>query len=134
ILLGLTAVSFLTGLGMIIYHMIKITALKEYKKKYDYLRDNDSKMIFYSIFSVALGITLYVNTLYTETVKLSIVWFFVRLFVSVSFGTLIVYLAYLLLKYAYPTTLSRKLKKWRYMPRTNQRTGNTMKLLTEEEE
>lgn len=134
ILLALTAISLLASIFIIVSHAVKASSIKEYKRKYDYIRDNDSKMIFYSIFAFALALTLYVNTIYTATVKLSIIWFFVRLFISVSFGTLIVYVAYLLLKYAYPTTLSKKLKKWRYATRINEKTGNTMKLLSEEEE
>ena len=130
----LAAISLVSSVVLIIYHNIKVGSLKEYKKKYDYLRDYDAKIIFYSIFALALALTLYVNTIYTSTVRISIIWFFVRLFVSVSIGTLVVYLTFLLLKYAYPTNLSKKLKKWRYMPRVNPSTGNTMKLLSEEEE
>jgi hypothetical protein len=39
-----------------------------------------------------------------------------------------------MMQYAYPSTLERKMKKWRYKPRVNKKTGNTMKLLSEEEE
>lgn len=128
--LVLAALSVIT----IIYHIIKVATIKEYKQKYDYLRDNDAKMIFYSFVFLGLSITLFINTTYTETVKLSVIWLFVRLFVSISLGTLIIYLAHLILKYAYPSTLEVKLNKWRYKPRTNPKTGNVMKLLSEEEE
>lgn len=134
ILYVLTGASLISSIGIIIFHIIRFNTLSEYKKKYDYLRDYDSKMIYYSVFCFALGVTLFVNTVYTKTVQLTIIWFFVRLFVSVTFGTLIVYLTYLLLKFAYPTVLSRKLKKWRYKPRINPKNGTEMKLLSEEEE
>ncbi len=134
IVLGLSVLSLLTGIVIFIYHAVKQAAIKEYKAKYDYLRDYDSKMIFYGIFAISLAIALFANTQYKETVTVSVAWFFIRLFISVGIGTLLVYLAYMLLKYAYPTTLNKKLKKWRYMPRVNPKTGNTMKLLSEEEE
>jgi len=134
ILYILVGTSLLISIGIIFFHIIKNNAIKDFKKKYDYLRDYESKIIYYTVFFFSLAITLYVNTTYTATVKQSIIWFFVRLFVSVSFGTLLVYLTYLLLKFAYPATLNKKLRKWRYMPRVNPKTGNEMKLLSEEEE
>jgi len=39
-----------------------------------------------------------------------------------------------MMRFAYPSTLERKMKKWRYKSRTNKKTGNTMKLLSEQEE
>ncbi len=128
------AITAVISLYLIIAHALKVASLKDYKKKYDYLRDNDSKKIYQSIFAFALALTLFANTLEQETVKLHIIWLFVRLFVTISIGTLIVYLSYLLLKFAYPTQLARKLRKWRYHPRTNPSTGNKMKLLSEDEE
>jgi hypothetical protein len=47
---------------------------------------------------------------------------------------LVGYVSYLILEYYYPTRLDKRLKKWRYMPRTNPKTGNKMRLLSEEEE
>lgn len=38
------------------------------------------------------------------------------------------------MQFAFPTTLENKMKKWRYKPRINPKTGNVMKLLSEEEE
>jgi hypothetical protein len=42
--------------------------------------------------------------------------------------------SHLILEYYYPTRLDKKLKKWRYMPRTNPKNGNKMRVLSEEEE
>jgi hypothetical protein len=61
------------------------------------------------------------------------VWFLVRAFIAMAGGTLIYYVAYLILEYYYPTILNRKLNKWRYMPRVSA-AGNEMRLLSEEEE
>ena len=62
------------------------------------------------------------------------VWFFVRLFISVAGATLVGYVAFLVLEYYYPTQVDKMLKKWRYMPRVNPKTGNKMRLLAEHEE
>jgi hypothetical protein len=61
------------------------------------------------------------------------VWFFVRLFISIAGGTLVAYVAFLILEYYYPTILNKTLKKWRYMPRIG-KSGNKLRLLGEEEE
>jgi len=126
--------SIALGILIIIVHWIRVNSIKDYKRIYDYLNANQTKMIYYSIIAVAVGLTLYLNTLYTENVALSKIWFMVRMFVSLCIGTLIIYVSYLMLKFAYPSRLEEKLKKWRYKPRVNKKTGNIMKLLSEEEE
>ena len=65
---------------------------------------------------------------------LNVAWFFVRFFIAICFGTLVAYVSILIVKYYYPTRMQKKLDKWRFMPRINPKTGNTMKLLSEEEE
>jgi hypothetical protein len=62
------------------------------------------------------------------------VWFFVRFFMGLAGGTLVGYVAHLILEYYYPTRLDKKLKKWRFMPRINPANNNKMRLLSEEEE
>ena len=130
----LAALSMITGIVIFIVHKVRISSLKEYKLKYDYINANDRKMLYKTIVAISIGITLYINTLYPSVVKLSFLWFPVRMFISLCIGTLCIYVSYLMLKYAYPTKVEKKLRKWRYMPRTNPKTGNKMKLLSEEEE
>ena len=62
------------------------------------------------------------------------IWFYVRFFMSIAGGTLIGYISYLVLEYYYPSRLDKKLKRWRYTPRINSKTGNKMRLLSETEE
>lgn len=134
IALALTGISLIAGFAILIIHRIRFSSIRDYKQKYDYLAANDSKMIFYVIISFAVALTLFINTVYNSTVQISYVWFFVRLFIAVCIGTLIIYISYLMMKFAYPSTLEKKMKKWRYKPRVNKNTGNIMKLLSEEEE
>lgn len=132
--LSLTGVSLLTGVLIITIHRIRLSSITDFKQKYDYLGAYDTKMVFYTIISFALALILFVNTVYDETVQLSYVWYFVRMFIAICIGTLIIYVSYLMMKFAYPTTLEKKMKKLRYKPRVNKKTGNVMKLLSEEEE
>ena len=134
IALGLTGLAIVAGIVVFIIHKLRFTSIKDYKQKYDYLAANDSKMIFYIIVCFAVALTLFINTVYNSTVQISYIWFFVRMFIAICIGTLIIYISYLMMKFAYPTTLERKMHKWRYKPRINQNTGNVMKLLSEEEE
>jgi len=134
IALVLSGASIILGIIIFIIHKLRFSSIRDYKQKYDYLAANDTKMIFYVIISFAVALTLFINTVYNSTVQISYVWFFVRLFIAICIGTLIIYISYLMMEFAYPTTLERKMKKWRYKPRINKKSGNVMKLLSEEEE
>jgi hypothetical protein len=134
IAIGLTGISFLIGVVLFIIHKVRFSAISDYKQKYDYIAANDSRVVFNVIVFLSVSLTLFINTVYFDTVIESPVWFLVRLFISACIGTLIIYISYLMMQYAYPSTLERKMKKWRYKPRVNKKTGNTMKLLSEEEE
>ncbi len=125
---------FLAGIVLLVYYSAKVGGIKDYKSKYDYIRDYEVKFIFYALIFMSVAVALFINTLGTETIKQSLVWFLVRLFVAVCAGTLVIYIGHLMLKYSYPTKLHKKLKKWRYKPRINVKTGNPMQLLSEEEE
>lgn len=131
---GLMALSLIGSIVMFIVHKIRFSSISDYKQKYDYLATHDAKIVFYIIIGIAIALTLFINTVYDETVRLSPVWFFVRLFIAACLGTLIIYISYLMIKFAYPTTLEKKMKKWRYKPRVNKKNGNIMKLLSEDEE
>jgi len=113
---------------------VRISSLKENKDKYDFTSKYESKLLWIFHLCLALAIAAYANTYKDETVELNFVWFFVRLFITIAIGTLYAYIAYLILKFYYPTAQSKRLKKYRYTPRINPKTGNKMKLLSEEEE
>ena len=114
-------------------HNLRISTISDYKLKYDYINGHEIKN--YKKVFLCLGIaTMLVINIYGMGTLVNIgVWFFVRLFISVSGGTLVAYVAFLVLEYYYPTIVNRKLRKWRYMPRTG-KSGNKLRLLGEEEE
>ncbi len=125
----------MASLALIIYviHNLRITTISDYKGKYDYINLHEIKN--YKKVFLCLGVaTMLVINLYGMGKLNTIgVWFFVRLFISIAGGTLVAYVAFLILEYYYPTILNKKLKKWRFMPRIG-KSGNKMRLLGEEEE
>lgn len=127
-------IMFAAGILLYVFHNIKISSLKTYKEKYDYISRREIKNLEWVFILFALGVAMLINRYGMDKIEEMGVWFFVRLFISVAGGTLVGYIAFLILEYYYPTRLDRKLKKWRYMPRKNPKTGNTMRLLAEHEE
>ncbi|WP_235689649.1 nuclear envelope integral membrane protein [Fulvivirga lutea] len=124
------------AIAVIIYliHQIKVSSISDYKAKYDYLSTKEIKYFKASIICIAIGIGMIINTYGKDVRTFDLVWFFVLIFISIAGATLIGYVGALILQYYYPTRLHSKLKKWRYMPRVNPKTGNKMRLLSEDEE
>lgn len=125
---------FAAGILFYIFHLIKIAGIKSYKGKYDYISRREIKNLELIFIMFAIGVAMLINRYGMDQIEEMGVWFFVRLFISFAGGTLVGYIAFLILEYYYPSRLDKKLKKWRYMPRVNPKTGNTMRLLAEHEE
>lgn len=122
------------GVLTYIYHKVKLASKKDPHLKYDYL--NNYEIRNYKIATGFFGLAgmCAVNMYGMDTVHEMGVWFLVRFFMSVAGGTLVGYISYLVLEFYYPARLNRKLKKIRYAPRVNPKTGNKMRLLSEDEE
>jgi len=128
----------LFALGILIYlvHQFRVAVIRDFKAKYDYINQFEVQWYKWSFYCFGAAIALLIN-LYGagERVLNTVgVWFFVRIFFGIAGGTLVAYVAKLILQYYYPTKLNAKLKKWRYIPRVNPKNGHRMRLLTEEEE
>ena len=132
----ITGAAIMLAAAIVIYivHKIRVAALGSYKEKYDFLNTKEIKHYKFVALCVAISVMMVINLYGMVKLTEMGVWFFVRLFISIAGGTLVGYVTYLILDYYYPTVLMRKLKKWRYKPRVNAATGNTMRLLSEEEE
>lgn len=117
----------------IIYH-VRVSAISDYKEKHDFINTNEIKWYKYVFYSFGIAVAMIVNIYASGRLNEIGVWFFVRIFMGAAAATLVGYVAALVLDYYYPTKLSQKLRKWRYMPRTNPATGNKMRLLREDEE
>lgn len=132
----ITGSIIMAAAGLLLYflHKIKVSSIKDLKVRYDYVSQHEIskyKMVFLFF---AISILLLINIYGMGKIFVVETWFFVRLFISVAGGTLVAYVAFLVLDYYYPTILHKKLRKWRYTPRVNPKTGNKMRLLGEEEE
>ncbi len=118
--------------GLLLYHL-KVSLFKDPKKKFDYINANEirwyKRVFFFIGLTIACAINMYGYGRFTELDLM----FFVRLFLSIAFATLISYVATLILQYYYPTKLNFKLRKLRYSPRINPKNGHKMRLLSEDE-
>lgn len=121
------------AIGIYIIHNIRIAAIRDYKGKYNYINEKEIKNYKRVFVCLGLATMLLINMYGMGKLHNLGVWFFVRLFISVSGGTLVAYVAFLVLEYYYPTVVHRKLNKWRYMPRKGG-SGVPLRLLSEEEE
>lgn len=125
---------FAAAICVYIYHQFKVAAISTPKGKYDYISRREIKNLELVFILIAIGVAMLINRYGMDKLDEMGVWFYVRLFMSFAGGTLVGYVAFLILEYYYPTRLDKRLKKWRYMPRINPKTGNKMRLLAEHEE
>jgi hypothetical protein len=127
---------FMFVLGVVFYfgHLIKISTIRSYKDKYDYITRREIKNLELIFIFFALGCAMLINRYGMDEIEEMGLIFFVRLFISIAGGTLVGYIAFLILEYYYPSRVEKKLRKWRFMPRVNPKTGNKMRLLAEHEE
>jgi hypothetical protein len=131
--IGAIVMATLAVIVYLIYKMM-VSAKTDAKEKYDYINTHEIKwmkgvFILFGI-SIAFAINLYGSERYSGLG----LWFFVRIFISICAATLVAYVASLVLDYYYPTRINYKLRKLRYSPRINPKTGSKMRLLSEDEE
>lgn len=129
-----TIIMIAAGIVIYLVYKIRLSSIRDYHKKYDFVNTHEIKtykLIFYCFgVATALAINLYGR----EDMREVELWFYTRLFMSIAGGTLVAYVSYLVLEYYYPSRLDKKLKRYRYATRINPKTGNKMRLLSEEEE
>jgi hypothetical protein len=126
----------MVALAIIVYLVYKMRAssLSDNKTKHDFINLNEVRWYKWSYYLLGAAVAFGVNLYGEEKFKDIGIWFFVRFFISICGATLVSYVASLVLDYYYPSVLNVKLRKLRYAPRVNPKTGNKMKLLSESEE
>ena len=129
----LAGLMVIASIVIFILYKVRLAGQKGYKAKWDYINEYQIKYYWYSVLSLAIAVAFIANTIDNHTVALSVVWLFIRMFISIAAGTLVGYIIYLILKFYYPSFMQKKLNRLRYEPRRSS-SGNKMKLLSEEEE
>src|SRR5450432_446810 len=128
----------MAALGTVIYliHQLRVSLIHDPKEKHDFINTHEIRWFKYSFYCFGLAFAAWINTYGKDRFDgLEIgVWFYVRIFFSLAGATLVGYISSLILDYYYPTKVNAKLRKWRFMPRINPKTGNKMRLLSEDEE
>lgn len=113
------------------YYFLRKLALRNLKKKYDFIQKHEIKMLWYFSLGIIVSIVVYPRYIVADKVFFR---HFIDLFIELSMGLIFGSLIYYTLKFYYPTYLNKQLRRLRYKPRMSPQTGKPMKLLTEEEE
>jgi hypothetical protein len=102
----------MVSLAIVLYlvHHLRVSALSSYKAKYDFINTHEIRN-YKSVFTCLGLATVFVINLYgMGSLHQMGVWFFVRLFISIAGGTLVAYVAFLILEYYYPTVVHKNLR------------------------
>lgn len=129
-----TVVLIALGFLILLYHEVRILLIRDYKEKYDYVNLNEIKFFWYAVICFIAAGFLFFNTLATEMIHdKGMTWFYVRLFITVSFTVIAYYIFYSLIRIYYPRSVEKRLRKLRNKPRKSP-AGNIMRKLSEAEE
>jgi hypothetical protein len=128
------AVCVVLAILMLLYHEFRVMQIKDYKEKYDYVNLNEVRFFWYAVLAVIVAAGLYANTLATEKIiSHGVLWFYVRLFITMSFIVIGYFVFYSMVRIYYPRSVEKRLVKLRSKPRVSP-AGNEMRKLSEEEE
>lgn len=117
-----------------LYHEFRVLQIKDYKEKYDYVNLHEVRFFWYTAFALIVAFAFFANGVYTERVMTKgMLWFYVRIFLSVSFVTISYFVFYSIVRIYYPRYVEKRLVKLRNTPRISP-DGNVMRKLNEEEE
>ncbi len=91
---------FMVAAGILIYlfHSLRVSMITDYHLKYNYINTKEIKnykLVFYCFAGAGM---LLINLYQMDQMDEVELWFFVRLFMGVAGGTLIAYVAYLILE------------------------------------
>lgn len=124
------------GLGFLIllYHEFRIFMIKNLKEKYDYVNLHEIRYFWFAVIAFIAAGFLFFNTMFSEMIHdKGMTWFYVRLFITVSFAIISYFIFFSVIRIYYPRSVERRLRKIRNKPRKSPE-GNIMRKLSEEEE
>lgn len=122
------------GALIFLYYEFRLLQIRDYKDKYDYVNTHEIKYFWYAIFMLIIAAFFAANTVLTERIiHRGLLWFWVRLFITVSMGFIAYFFFSSIVRIYYPRRLEKRLQKIRTKPRVSPQ-GNAMRRLSEEEE
>jgi hypothetical protein len=121
------------GILIFLYHEFKILQIKDYKGKYDYVNLHEVRYFWYTVLAFVVAAFFFSNTILTHKVLQDTLWFYVRIFITISFGIIAYFLFSSMVRIYYPRQLEKRLNKIRNKPRVSPE-GNKMRKLSEAEE
>jgi hypothetical protein len=130
---GFFASMVIAGL-ILLYHEFRLFQIKDYKEKYDYVNLHEIRYFWYAVIAVIAAGFFFSNTVATHKIATGkMLWFYVRLFLCISFTTIAYFVFDSLVRIMYPKYVEKRLVKLRTKPRISP-DGNAMRRLSEEEE
>jgi hypothetical protein len=125
---------FAAGVFILAYWRFKLSSIKSFKDKYDFISEHETKLLWYASIAFLAGIVFEIVILFPVEGRNQVMMHFAQLFTALMFGVIVGYIIFKYLYTYYPSTLNDRLHKLRYKPRISPKTGKPMKLLSEEEE
>src|SRR5688572_13963445 len=83
---------FVGGILFYIFHLVKVSTIKSYKDKYDYISRREIRNLELIFILFAVASAMLINRYGMDKIEEMGVWFFVRLFISFAGGTLVGYI------------------------------------------
>jgi hypothetical protein len=129
------AIASIAGAVLIfLYHEFRVLQIKDYKEKYDFVNLHEVRYFWYAILGVIFALAFIFNSTWTDrTVDRGDLWFWVGIFITVSFVVIFYFVFYSMVRIYYPRYVEKRLVKLRSTPRISPE-GNLMRKLDESEE
>jgi hypothetical protein len=121
---------------ILLYHEFRIFQIKDLKEKYDYVNLHEIRYFWFAVMALITAAALYGNYFSSRFHSIFAnltTWFYVRIFITVSFAVIAYFVFYSLVRIYYPRYVEKRLVKLRNKPRISP-DGNSMRKLREEEE
>lgn len=121
------------AIAIFLYHEFRVLQVKDLKEKYDYVNLHEVRYFWYTIMALIVAAFFFTNTILTQKVLHDMLWFYVRIFVTVSFAIIAYFIFSSLVRIYYPRQLEKRLYKIRNTARVSPE-GNIMRKLSGSEE
>lgn len=123
--------SFTISLAIFLRYWLKMVTTKDLKTKYELINSNEIRSLRSGSVFLIIALAFLANAFLSD---IGIFWMAIRAIVTICLSVIIGVILQNVLKFYYPFYVEKRLKKLRYKPRISPKTGQPMKLLSEEEE